>query len=89
MHELNTRASFSAKKELYKLYPTQMLTTAIPKNVATEEASFRNDPVIIVEPNAKSSIAYVQLADEIIEKNQNLGDEVFQSFADTDYLADL
>ena len=89
MHEINTRASFSAKKELYKLYPNEMLTTAIPKNVVAEEASFRSDPVIIVEPNAKSSIAYGQLADEIIEKNQNMGEEVFQSFADTDYLADL
>lgn len=89
MHEINTRASFSAKKELYKLYPNEMLTTAIPKNVAAEEASFKSDPVIIVEPNAKSSIAYTQLADEIIEKNQHIGEEVFQSFSDTDYLSDL
>jgi len=89
MHELNTRASFSAKKELYKLYPNLMLTTAIPKNVAAEEASFRKDPVIIVEPNAKSSLAYDQLADEIIERNQTLNNDVFQSFADTDSLSDL
>lgn len=89
MHEINTRASFAAKKELYNLYPNQMMTTAIPKNIAAEAASFKKDPVIIVEPNAKSAIAYCQLADEIIEKNQNLEKEVFQSFADTDYLADL
>ncbi len=89
MHEINTRASFSAKKELYKLYPNMMLTTAIPKNIAAEEASFRKDPVIIVEPNAKASIAYKQLADELIEKNHSTNNDVFQSFADTDFLSDL
>jgi len=89
MHELNTRASFSAKKELYNLYPNYMLTTAIPKNVAAEEASFRKDPVIILEPKAKSSMAYEQLTDEIVERNQSINNDVFQSFADTDHLSDL
>jgi len=89
MHELNTRASFWAKKELYSLYPTQMLTTAIPKNVAAEEASFHKDPIIIVDPHAKSSIAYKQLAEEIIEKNHSLHNGAFQSFSDTDSLSDL
>lgn len=89
MHELNTRASFSAKKELYNLYPNEMLTTAIPKNVAAEEASFHKDPIIIIDPNAKSSIAYNQLADEIIERNQLELSDKFQSFSDTNYLEEL
>jgi len=89
MHEINTKASFAAKKELYKLYPQLMLTTAIPKNVAAEEASFRKDPVVILEPNAKSSIAYLQLADEIIEKNIDITQEAFQSFTDTESLGEL
>jgi chromosome partitioning protein len=89
MHEINTRASFSAKKELYNIYPNMMLTTAIPKNVAAEEASFKKDPVIIVEPNAKSSIAYEKLAEEILEKNQASGGEIIQSFADTEHLSNL
>ena len=89
MHEINTKASFTAKKELYKLYPELMLTTAIPKNVAAEEASFRKDPVIIIEPSAKSSIAYTQLADEIIEKNVDLNNNPLQSFTDTENLGEL
>ncbi len=89
MHEVNTRASFTAKKQLYQLYPNEMLTTAIPKNIAAEEASFKNDPVIIVAPNAKSSLAYKQLADEIIEKNISMHNDTFQSFSDTDYLNEL
>ena len=66
-----------------------MLSTAIPKNVAAEEASFRKDPVIILEPKAKSSVAYDHLADELIEKNQGLNNDVFQSFADTEQLGEL
>lgn len=89
MHEINTKASFAAKKELYNLYPSLMLTTAIPKNVAAEEASFQKDPVIIVDPNAKASIAYNQLADEIMERSHSTNNDVFQSFSDTDYLIDL
>ena len=59
------------------------------KNIAAEEASFYKDPVIIVEPNAKSSIAYNQLADELIERNISLHEDTFQSFSDTDYLEEL
>ncbi|MCB0751721.1 MAG: ParA family protein [Ignavibacteriae bacterium] len=89
MHELNTRAAFEAKKELYKLFPNQMLTTAIPKNITAEEASFLHDPVIIVEPNARASIAYNQLADELLEKNSSMHQDTFQSFADTESLDEL
>lgn len=89
MHEINTKASFEAKKELYNLYPNYMLTTAIPKNISAEVASFRKDPVIIVEPNARASKAYIQLADEIIEKNHSLNNDTFQSFSDTENLDEL
>jgi cellulose biosynthesis protein BcsQ len=66
-----------------------MLTTAIPKNISAEVASFRKDPVIIVEPNARSSKAYIQLADEIIEKNHSINNDTFQSFSDTENLDEL
>lgn len=89
MHEINTKASFEAKKKLYDSYANYMMTTAIPKNIAAEEASFRSDPVIIVDPKAKASLAYNQLADEIIEKNVNNLSDTFQSFSDTDFLHEL
>ena len=66
-----------------------MLTTAIPKNIAAEVASFKKDPVIIVEPKARSSKAYMQLAEEIIEKNDSLNNDTFQSFSDTENLDEL
>jgi chromosome partitioning protein len=68
-YEYNTKVSFSIKKELYAKYPNFILKTVIPKNVAVMEASFHNKPLIEYNPSAKSSLAYLQLAEEIIEKN--------------------
>jgi chromosome partitioning protein len=68
-YEFNVKVSFTAKKELYSKYPDLILHTVIPKNVAIAEATFHNKPSIKYNPSAKSSVAYLQLADEIIEKN--------------------
>jgi len=68
-YEYNTKVSFTAKKMLYTKYPDLVLRTVIPKNVAIVEATFQNKPSIKLNPSAKSSVAYLQLADEIIEKN--------------------
>ncbi len=68
-YEYNAKVSFTAKKELYIKYPDLILRTVIPKNVAIVEATFYNKPSIKHNPSAKSSLAYMQLADEIIEKN--------------------
>lgn len=89
MHEVNTKASFTAKKELYKLYPNYMFATAIPKNIAAEEASFLNDPIIIIDPSAKSAVAYAQLADELIERNSYLFNNTIQTFADTEEINEM
>jgi len=68
-YESNTRVSFSTKKDLYAKYPNYMLKTVIPKNAVVAEATYYNKPSIIYSPAAKSSIAYTQLADEILERN--------------------
>lgn len=68
-YEYNAKVSFRAKKELYAKYPNLILKTIIPKNVAVVEATFHNKPSIEYNPSAKSSVAYLQLAEEIIEKN--------------------
>jgi chromosome partitioning protein len=47
-----------------------MLRTSIPKNVSVMEATFHHKPVMIFDPYAKSSLAYLKLADELIERNK-------------------
>ncbi len=80
-YEYNAKVSFTAKKELYAKYPDLVLQTVIPKNIAIVEATFQSMPSIKHNPTAKSSVAYIQLADEIIEKN-SLG--YYQVLSDID-----
>jgi chromosome partitioning protein len=68
-YEYNTKVSFTAKKELYTKYPNFIFKTVIPKNIAVTEATYHNKPSLEYSPLAKSSLAYLQLAEEIIEKN--------------------
>jgi len=68
MYEKNTKASFLAKKMLLEKYPNIVLNLVIPKNVEISEASFYNKPILQFNPNAKSSIAYERLAEELIDK---------------------
>ncbi len=69
-NEKNSTASFKAKKNLILNYPNHILRTIIPKNTDITNAFFSNQSVISYNVTAKSSIAYMRLAQEILEKNQ-------------------
>ena len=68
MYERNTKASFLAKKLMLEKYPNFVFSLVIPKNVEISEASFYKKPILQYNPNAKSSLAYGQLADELINR---------------------
>ncbi len=69
MYESRTKASFLAKKILLEKYPNFVLNLVIPKNIEIAEASFYNKAILRFNPEAKSSIAYKNLADELINKH--------------------
>ena len=68
-NEKNSTASFKAKKNLILKYPNLIMRTIIPKNMDITNAFFKNESVISYNITAKSSIAYMKLAQELIEKN--------------------
>ncbi len=71
MYEINTKASFHIKKELYKLYPNLMFKTAIPKNTSVAESTFYNKPVLLFDQNASGfQMHTLKLVDELIEKHE-------------------
>ncbi len=70
MHEFNTKVAFKVKKELMLKYPNYMFKTSIPKNVAVADSTFSQKPILLIDPRAKSSLAYIKLAEEIID-NEN------------------
>ncbi|MCB0732199.1 MAG: ParA family protein [Ignavibacteriae bacterium] len=69
MYEAHTRAAFYTKKILMKEFPNELFNIVIPKNVEVAEATFHNKPIIYYNPEAKSSIAYKNLAEEIVRRN--------------------
>lgn len=69
-NEKNSTASLKAKKHLTIEYPNLILRTIIPKNMDITNAFFKNESVISYNITAKSSIAYLKLAQELLEKNQ-------------------
>jgi chromosome partitioning protein len=77
IYEYNTKVSFATKKDLFRKYPNLIFNTTIPKNVTVGEASVNNKPVLIFDPAAKASTAYMNLAKEIIQKRDliNLGNQ--------------
>ncbi len=69
MYEVNTRASFYTKKILFKEFPNYLFNIVIPKNVEVQESTFHNKPILIYNPEAKSSLAYKNLAEELLSRN--------------------
>jgi len=69
MYEANTRSAFYTKKILMKEFPNHLFSIVIPKNVEVSESTFHNKPILAYNPEAKSSKAYVELADEILRRN--------------------
>jgi len=68
IYEYNTKVSFATKKDLFRTYPNLIFNTTIPKNATVGEASVKNKPLLIFDPAAKASAAYMNLAREIIQK---------------------
>jgi chromosome partitioning protein len=69
MYEANTKAGFYTKKVLLKEFPNYLFQYVIPKNVEVSESTFHNLPIIVFNPEAKASLAYRKLADELISRN--------------------
>ncbi len=72
MYETNTKVSFLTKKILLEEHPGLLFNTVIPKNVEVSESTFYNKPILSYNPLAKSSIAYKNLAEELITRNSTI-----------------
>ena len=69
MYEANTKAWALTNEKLFESYGEYVLKTVIPKNIAITESEFFSKPAVLFNVKAKGSIAYLQLADEIIKRN--------------------
>jgi chromosome partitioning protein len=71
MYESNTKAWNLTREKINEKFGDYILKTVIPKNIAITESEFFSKPAVLFNVKAKGSIAYLQLANEIIQKDSS------------------
>lgn len=72
MYESNTKITEISERELKLRYNKYLMKSYIPRNHILSESSFYGKPAILYNVNANVSMAYLELAYEIINKNAKL-----------------
>jgi chromosome partitioning protein len=67
-YEKQTKASQRTAEEARKIFGKLVLETVIPKNAAINYASFEKKPIILYDALAPGAVAFLTLADEIINR---------------------
>ena len=78
MYEAHTKAWAMTNEKLDEGFSDYLFKTIIPKNVAITESEFFSKPAILFNVKSKGSIAYLELANEIIQKNLPVNGAAFQ-----------
>lgn len=66
MFDVRTNLSKDVEAEVRREYPELTLRTVIPRTVRLSEAPGFGKPIILYEPSSKGSIAYMELAKEVM-----------------------
>lgn len=70
MYDMRIRLSNQVVEEVNKNFPQMVFKTIIPRNIKLSEAPSFGMPVITYDAESKGSVAYLNLAKEIIERNK-------------------
>ncbi len=72
MYEKNSKVTEISEKELKLKYKSYLLNTVIPVSNLLNEATFYGKPLCLYKINSVGAIAFLDLAYEIICKNENI-----------------
>ena len=70
MYEPHTKVTEITDRELQLRFRKYLIKTIIPKNTHLTEASFYGKPAVLFNATSKGTLAYLELAHELIEKHQ-------------------
>jgi chromosome partitioning protein len=70
MYEPHTKVTEITDRELQLRFRKYLLKTIIPKNTHLTEASFYGKPAILFNAASKGTLAYLELAHELVERHQ-------------------
>lgn len=71
-YERNLKASFKIKTKLFASNSSLMFNKSIPKDANMMTATFAKQPLGLINPKSRASVAYRELAEEIIMRSQRL-----------------
>ena len=70
MYEPHTKVTEITDRELQLRFRKYLVKTIIPKNTHLTESSFYGKPAILFSATSKGTLAYLELARELVEKHQ-------------------
>jgi len=70
MYEPHTKVTEITDRELQLRFRKYLIRTIIPKNTHLTEASFYGKPAVLFNAASKGTLAYLNLAHELIERHQ-------------------
>jgi chromosome partitioning protein len=70
MYEPHTKVTEITDRELNSRFRRYLIKTIIPKNTHLTEASFYGKPSVLFNATSRGTLAYLELARELIEKHQ-------------------
>ncbi|MBI5583202.1 MAG: ParA family protein [Deltaproteobacteria bacterium] len=73
MFDPRTNLSLQVEEEVRAHFKDQVFKTVIPRNVRISESPSHGMPVINYDPHSKGAQSYLELAREILEREQNHG----------------
>lgn len=69
MFDARNNLAHQVAAEVKKHFPEHLFTTMVPRNVRLSEAPSHGKPIVLYDIESKGSLAYLQVAKEIIERN--------------------
>jgi chromosome partitioning protein len=72
MFEPNTKAWTLTTEALFENFGNAILQTVIPKSITISEAEFYGKPTMLFDVKSSGSVAYLQLANELMNKEPHL-----------------
>ena len=69
MYDDRTNLAQQVTENLREFFKEKLLKTAIPRNVRLAEAPSYGKPVILYDPKSRGAESYIELADELLQRN--------------------
>lgn len=70
MYDGRTNLSIQVLEEIKKYFPDMVYKSIIPRNIRLSEAPSFGEPIIVYERTSKGAEAYMNLAREVIQRNE-------------------